>query len=135
MIEARNLQPKSCRCCGTTYQGKTNGIFNADIEPGKSIRIHGQVNDRVRHDKETRKTFYGSYLFDLTFGIGDGMAYDSYNLIYTATIVKITGKTVTVRQDHSERTRRLDLHTFIIRNWDYNEQKIADHNASEMQCI
>lgn len=119
-IEVRNIQPKSYKRGGQVYQPKqdANTEYNADILPGKSIRIFGKYGNHVK----------GPQSFDRTFNVGDIVEYGSYNLSYTGEITRIGAKTVTVK-DHRE-TRQLDLDTFCWRNWDLDLEEIAKRNAA-----
>jgi hypothetical protein len=72
--------------------------------------------------------------FDRTFYIGDRAVEGSYNLIYIRPITKIAAKTVTVEM-YSEETRRMSLYEFCWRNWDYNAERIQNHNQIESMNI
>lgn len=120
MTTTKNIQPK---------RGiEDREIYNADIKKNESIRIYGTYKNHVKGPQE----------FDKTFKIGDRAEYDSWNLKYTGEIVAIGEKTVTIDtypgSNNSER-KRLDLHTFSWRNWNYNSGKIAEHNSNEMYYI
>jgi hypothetical protein len=124
MIELKDIQPKARR--GVTGVGTgqpfSNTVYNADIEPGKSIRLHGI------HQKKP---------FDITFMLGNYAEYDSYNLKYTGEILQITQNTITVaRGSTGERAnKRMSLYEFAWRNYDYDDHKIAKDNADTMQYI
>lgn len=135
MIEVKMIQPKERKVFGKVYPGQASGIFNADIQPGKSIRIHGftQTYSRINGHQLNPFPGAGCVSFDLTFNIGDQAEYDSFNLIYTGKIVSITAKTVTI-EEYGQK-HRLDLYTFIRRNYDFNLDKIRKYNAEEMLCI
>jgi hypothetical protein len=73
-----------------------------------------------------------------SFKIGDSAEYDSYNLIYTGAITKITDKMVQVTAyigSRNERKHNLDLSTFCWRNEKFDAVKISKHNFEEMQYI
>lgn len=70
-----------------------------------------------------------------TFKVGDTAEYDSYNLSYCGTILKITPKTVVIKESHDDRTHRLDLHTFSYRNYNFDLQKITARNSDTMMYI
>lgn len=100
-------------------------FYNADIEPGKSIRLYGD-------DCGTRSV---PTPFDKTFKIGDWAEYASYNLTYIGQIVAIGEKTVTIRHEHGEAKSRLSLDRFAWRNWDFDLDKIRERNSNELYYI
>jgi hypothetical protein len=124
VIELKDIQPKARR--GVTGVGTrqlfSHTVYNADIEPGRSIRLHGI------HQKKP---------FDVTFKLGDIAEYDSYNLHYTGKIVQIAANTVTIeRGSTGERAnKRLSLYEFCWRNYDFNETEVAAKNMDTMQYI
>ena len=121
MIEVRNIQPKQRKGYAGGQRTDTTTVYNADIEPGKSIRLHGI------HQKTP---------FDVTFELGGIAEYDSYNLHYLGKITKITGNTVTIAEKYTgDRTHRLDLYTFSWRNYDFNLEKIDADNLATSQSI
>lgn len=72
------------------------------------------------------------------FKVGDICTYDSYNLIYTGLIEKITDKTVTVvayKGTYNEFRKRLSLYEFCWRNIKFNVEECAKHNTEESYCI
>lgn len=100
--------------------------YYADIVPGVSIRIFGEYSNHVD----------GPRSFDKTFRIGDPAEYGSYNLKYNGRIVAIGAKTVAIKHyAHTADVSRLDLYTFAWRNWDFDADKSAAHNAEEMMAI
>ncbi len=103
---------KGCTRRGVVYPGQSTEM-DAHIERNKSIRITGKYSNRD---------------VDITFKVGDTAEYDSYNLHYLGEIVKITDKGVTIRPQYSQRTKRLDLHTFAWRNHDFDLERIAAAN-------
>ena len=124
MQTVTNIQPKARKVRGEIYQHVDSNTYNADIECGKSIRIYGTY----RNGKTQQ--------FDRVFKIGDEVEYDSYNLHYTGKIIAIGNKTVTVDTQRTySPTKRLDLHTFCWRNWDFDAAETARYNAEEMLCI
>jgi hypothetical protein len=127
MIQVRNAHPKPHTFQGQRYQPtNSQGSYNADVMPGHSIRIFGTMTNRVG----------GPVEFDKVFKIGDHAEYDSYNLKYVGTIVKIGPKTVTIKHyEHTATVTMLDLYNFINRNWDYDAVAIAAHNSEEMMHI
>lgn len=73
-----------------------------------------------------------------SFLIGESAEYDSYNLIYTGPITKITDKQVQITSypgTQNERKHNLDLNTFCWRNERFNAEKAAKHNHEEMYYI
>lgn len=88
-----------------------------------------------------RNAFIGIYRHGemcSSFRIGDTAEYDSYNLRYTGRITKITDKTVQITAypgTQSERRHNLSLYEFCYRNYDFNAEKVAAHNANEMMYI
>lgn len=107
------------KCWGEVLKG-----HKAEIEPTKSIRIYGQEWNHENAPVD----------FDLTFTIGDEAVYESFNLIYTGTIIAIGAKTVTV-QAHRHKNRRLSVYDFSWRNWDFNSAKIGEQNSETMMYI
>ena len=100
--------------------GVSSGEATCEIVPGVSIRIRGVYGNHVN----------GPQAFDRTFRIGDTVERDSYNLSYTGIITKIGPKTVTIQDDCLSKTSRLDLSTFVWRNWDFDAAKTAARNAA-----
>jgi len=133
MITYRDIDPKPRKLYGNLYQPKETAsaiadgnTHHADVIPGKSIRIFGVYRNHTN----------GPQNYDRTFNIGDWAEYDSYNLNYTGKIVAIGKNFVTIDASDTGRScKRLDLHTFSWRNWDFDLKKIAEHNFNEMQCI
>ena len=112
---------------GVTYEGTESNDYNAEIIPGQSIRIFGEIK---RYDGANTK-------FDRTFKMGEQAEYDSYNLIYTGEIIAIAGKTVTIQHYTSSHSRksRMSLHDFIWRNWDLDMEKVNARNQDTLQHI
>ena len=123
MIKIEGIKPKSRIHRGKVYECTTSDTHNADIEPKKSIKIHGIYRNHVN----------GAQVYDKTFRIGDKAEYDSYNLSYIGTIIGIGAKTVTI-EDHGDK-RRLDLYEFCWRNWNFDLEKITKRNHEESMCI
>lgn len=72
------------------------------------------------------------------FMIGDTAEYNSWNLIYTGKITKITDKTVQITAytgTQNERRHNLSLHEFCWRNEKFNLEKVMKHNQEEMYYI
>ena len=124
-----NIQPKPYTRMGAQFEPKeTMNEYNAQITPKKSIRIFGIFRNHVN----------GPQNFIKLFEIGDMAEYDSYNLHYTGKIITIGPKTVTIESYPGTRMaekRRLDLHTFCWRNWNFDAKRIANYNAEEMMHL
>ena len=114
-----NIQPQSYRQHGVVHERKQDDDteFNAEIVPGKSIRIFGQYGNCCN----------GPQGFDMTFNVGDPAEYGSYNLTYVGKITAIGMKTVTIAD--GRKVKRLDLNTFCWRNWDFDLEAIAKKNS------
>jgi hypothetical protein len=72
------------------------------------------------------------------FKVGDICTYDSFNLIYTGIIEKITDKTVTVvvyQNTHNEFRKRLSFYEFCWRNIRFNIEDCRRHNTEMSYCI
>lgn len=98
-------------------------VYNADIEPGKSIRLYGFIRNAVTPQD-----------FEKVFRIGERAEYDSYNLTYTGIIESIGEKTVSIRENGGK-MHRLSLYEFCWRNCDFDLARIEDSNAREIVCI
>lgn len=101
-----------------------NHKSEADIVKGESIRIR-TTQQQGEEIKE----------YDVTFKIGDTCEEGSYNLTYFGTIVQITEKSVIVKKEHSERTRRFTIEKFCWRNYKFDLAKATVNNADTMQRI
>ncbi len=119
---------------GQSYPSKASE-YQAEIVPGKSIRIVATV-------KRVDPKNYMSCIdvkFDNTFNMGDEAEYDSYNLIYTGKIIKITNNQVWIQEhykfDPNGKVHHLDLYTFCRRNYKFNMHEAFEHNCNEMQYI
>ena len=119
---ARNIQPKKNKY----GQRVTSDVFNVESD-GKIVRIWGTRAEGMRFPVD----------FDKTFNIGEKVVYDSYNLTYTAPLLKVTAKTATIdmRNAYRKATKRLDLYVFVWRNWDYDAVRIRDENSKIMMTI
>ena len=128
LIEIRNTTPRQSiwmkRNNVTPENGQ--GVYNADVLPGHSLRIFGTMTNHGRGPQE----------FDTVFRLGDVAEYGSYNMIYTGKIVRIGAKTVTIKHcEHSAEVTQLDIYSFIDKNWNFDAVKIAKHNSEESQCL
>lgn len=128
MIHVNGIKEKDRRRGGVVHEGSTNPNWNADIEPKKSIRIWGIYG--------YGQNVINGRAFDLTFNIGDVAVYGSFNLIYTGTITAITANTVTVKERYSDtKVHRFSLYEFIWKNWDFNAERINQHNNETSHYI
>lgn len=78
-----------------------------------------------------RDTRTGDGIYARTFVMGEQAEGDSYNLSYFGPIVGITDKTVTIDL-RRENLVRLDLFSFIDRNYDFDLAKARNRNANYM---
>ena len=72
------------------------------------------------------------------FNLGDQAEYNSWNLIYTGPITKITDKTVQITaypNTRNEKRHNLDLSTFCWRNERFDAVEAAKHNQEETYYI
>ena len=122
MIQVKDIQPKARKGSVTgSLPSPSHTVYNADIEPGKSIRLHGMHQNTP---------------FDVSFNVGDIAEYDSYNLHYLGEIQQITQNTVTINQKSTGRgNKRLGLYEFSWRNYDFDLRKHSKHNLEEMQVL
>ena len=70
-----------------------------------------------------------------TFMVGDICEEDSYNLSYHGTILKITDKTVTIKPKLSNKLKRMALHEFCWRNFNFNLSKSIAENVETSYSI
>jgi hypothetical protein len=133
ILNIRAIATKTHKRAGKTiYGGTPNPRHCADLVKGEWIRLYGLSDERDHYDPETGKHSRYCTAYDITFNIGDTCEYGSYNFIYTGTIIGISEKIILIKH-HGDQHTRLDLHSFNWRNWDYDEEKIAKHNAIESQ--
>ena len=107
------------------YMGET---YNVTTSPREFIRLSGTYKNHVD----------GPQTFDITFHVGDQAIYDTYNLKYTGEIVSIGNKTVTIaayKGTNNETRHRLNLGKFAWKNWNFNAEKVFEHNAEELRCL
>ena len=102
-----------------------------NINHGNDKDVTSYADAIGRHVASHTQHFTENY--SNTFKIGDVAEYDSYNLSYTAEIVSITEKTVTF--DNRGKRRRIKLHEFDWRNWDFDAAKTAEQNAITRMSI
>ena len=97
--------------------------YETAVVPGMFIGVRSKNRD-------------GSYTEPKLFKVGDVVEYDSYNLSYMGTITKITAKTVTVDKGLSySKNKRMDLHSFAFRNYDFDALEMAKKNSETMMYI
>lgn len=101
----------------------------AIVKPGDSVLLHGREANNCRLAPTGLPTLYANF-----FRIGDEAEFGSYNLIYTGTITAITAKTVTITEE-SGTAHRMSLYAFDRRNWDFDAEVVAKHNAQTMMEI
>jgi len=72
------------------------------------------------------------------FKVGDKCSYDSYNLVYIGTILKMNLKSVII-EPYNElgkfKTTRLGWHEFCWRNIEFNLERVGKHNQLMDKCI
>jgi len=93
---------------------------------------------QVELDRNNSITIYKNGQMCKSFNIGDEAEYDSYNLIYTGTISRITPKAVQITAypgTLSERRYNLSLYEFCYKNYNFDAQAIAAHNTNESYYI
>ena len=92
--------------CKPLKVSKVHGDLDVTIRPHRSITISGP-NGPTAND------------FRATFEVGTQAEYDAYNLHYFGTIIGISPKTVTIREDDESprsKKRRLRIADFVRRN-------------------
>ena len=102
--------------------GRRKGIEYPSVETEYLADISG---DTIRISREYRNE---RCTFPKTFRVGDICEYDSYNLSYLGTIVKITEKAVTITPRYSKETVRLSLYVFCWRNYNFDLEKTEKQN-------
>lgn len=122
----KDIQPKVRKRYSQIYASKTRGEFNAEIVNNTYIRIYGRYDNHVKGPKN----------FDRIFFCGDWAEYGSYNLKYNGRITTIGNKTVTIQHyENQSDVTRMDLYSFIDRNWDFDLIASQKYNSEEMHCI
>lgn len=121
MTTYRNLKDRDYRRFGRAYEGRTAVGHHAAVEPGKRIVLWGINRNSVRN---------GFIPYRIEFKIGDVAEYDSFNLVYTGTIVAIGEKTVTI-ENHG-RKYRLSIFLFSQKNYDFDLAAIRKRNSEWM---
>jgi DNA replication protein DnaD len=97
--------------------------FTVSIIPNKLVQTYRTAKDGT---VETGKSFE----------LGDYAEYHSYNLSYYGEIVKITEKSVEIRERYQSKTvHRLDMYTFCWRNFGFDLVKTQQENSDTMMYI
>lgn len=117
--ETIQIFTKTRKRAGTVYPGQPTKMF-AEIERNKSIRLFGE---------------YNGCQVDISFNLGDQAEYDSYNLIYHGPIVGISNKTVQIKERYADKTHRLDLYTFMWRNYNFKLEEVIARNQETSHYI
>ena len=115
-----------------TYSSHT---YVVDVTPKQSIRVR---STQPRYVPENGKTAIKMVEMDRTFKPGDLAEYGSYNLSYFGRITSIGPKTVTIvdyEGSSMEKTYRLSLERFAVRNVDFDADKAKTHNDAELMCL
>lgn len=90
------------------------------------------------HDRVEIHTHKNGLLVNVrVFRVGDIAEHDSYNLIYTAKIEKITPKRITFQLGTPDypRTKSMKYETFAWRNHDFDYEDIVKRNAETSMYI
>lgn len=118
------------------YTGLASRGANADQRNG-SYRFNATIN--TAKGANNCIVLYGvdwnGNPYHKAFYVGDVAEFDSFNLIYTDEIVRITEKTVEFKEGHSGREKRLNIYSFAMRNWDFDATEVAQKNADTMMHI
>jgi hypothetical protein len=130
-IVIESIVEKTIICRGHVHPGKVLEGQHAEIVPGHSIVLYGEMKAGSRYVKNEQ----GQYdrvnaepiPYRLEFKIGDQAEYDSYNAHYLGEIVSITAKSVTMINSYGKKSR-LDIAEFSRRNHDFDAEKIAARN-------
>lgn len=132
IVTIAGVKAKDWTRFGVKYTGKVDEYAHADISKGKWIRIYGLLPQERDYNRLTRATTAFRQVYDLTFKIGDTCVYDSFNIIYTGSIVSISEKTIAIdRGAGYSKKVMLDIATFIRRNQDYDARRIESNNEAE----
>lgn len=123
---------------GRKYEGRSDVGHHVIVRPGVSVHVTGSSMRQPPYIKRTAEDGSVSYertemvhaYYSTTFRVGDTAVYDSFNLVYTGTIVAIGEKTVKIQHPHSKRTTVLDLAEFSSRNRFFDLDEIFNRNAS-----
>lgn len=132
-----DIQPKPYRRHGTVYTpNNTQGIYNAEVTPGVSVRIFGVMTNHAKFDPILRRTVSDPVHFDRVFKVGDVVEHGSYNLSYTGKITAIGKSTITIeRSDIGSSATRMGLYEFVDRNYNLDLARIERENAETMQTL
>lgn len=113
----RNLKGRDSRRFGNAYAGEVAVGNHAHVVTGESITLWGV---------QTRRTC-GLHAYRIAFKVGDRAVYDSWNLVFTGTIVAIGAKTVTI--ENWGKRHRLSIFEFSRRNWNFDAEEIDRRNS------
>jgi hypothetical protein len=121
---------------GLTWKPRTvRGEKVISIPEKDPVSGQFRYNAIVAKDKIRLWGYRGEDQYIRDFEVGDEAEYDSYNLRYTGTIVKITEKCVTIETAAPRFVKRLDLYTFAWRNYNFDAAKTAAKNAETLMHI
>ncbi len=107
------------------YSSYGRKIVGTLMKKGKNVERIGLFTTYTNQER----------VYSVQFQVGDEAVFDSYNLIYTGTIVSITDKSVTIKPRYREGNRRLKLTEFAWRNYDFDAERIAAQNAETSMYI
>ena len=123
MVTIKDVQDKNYKRYGIVHPGSIATGHNADIEPGRSIRLYGLERNYRKEPFE----------YERTFKLGDTAEYHSYNLSYLGNVIAIGGKTVTI--DAGNRRCRLSIYEFSWRNRHLDLAKTIARNQDTLNYI
>jgi hypothetical protein len=113
MTKARKFHGVECPAEPTAYL--------VDLSKKDSVLIHREESN-------------GEVKICKNFLVGDVAEYDSYNLVYTGTIKKITEKSVTI-VERCGTVHRLSMNEFCWRNYNFDAVRVADENQKTSHYI
>ncbi len=132
-----------------TKASKRGGLVNP-AAPTEYTVVIAPDRKRITIFKDSKEVL-GTVEVCRSFGVGEQVTYDSYNLIYTGTIESITNKGVAIwtgyynnggsRSSHpsgdspKKEIKRLGLNEFCWRNYNFDAEKVAAKNADTMMYI
>lgn len=118
---AHAMKCPDCDGSGWRMVRKGEQVYGLRVElvPGKSVRVFGVASNYAR-----------AVAVDRTFELGDVVEVDSYNLVYTERLTRITTSFVAFVRGGRSRESRLDLATFASKNWQRCE--VGFENRSEL---
>jgi len=111
----------------TRFNVMTKATKRTPAWPTEYFVTISNENKTITIEKGNRETI---------LNVGDLAEYDSYNLHYLGTILKITEKTVTMNEQYgTARIHRLSLHEFCRRNFDFDLERIKNENFETSHYI